>query len=400
MKCSSRILGVEASPVRKLVPYANEAVKNGKKVYHLNIGQPDIKTPESFMDAVKKYNKDTIAYVQSNGLPELIDAVRNYYSNYGMEYAFDEVLITQGGSEALLFTLLALLDAGDQVLVVEPYYANYNTIFRALEIDVVAIKAKAEEGFHLPPKEVIEEAVKNNPKIKAILITNPNNPTGTVYTKDEVEFLADVAKENDVFVISDEVYREFVYEGHECVSLGTLKGLEENLIIIDSISKRYSACGARIGCVLSKNKEVIVQIYKMCQARLAASELEQIGAVALYKTGKTYFEEVNKEYTKRRNVLFEEMQKMEGVVCFLPEGAFYTMVKLPVDNAEKFVIWLLSEFDIDGETIMMAPGEGFYATEGAGVDEVRIAYVLNESDLRKAMHILREGLKKYPGRTV
>lgn len=400
MKCSSRILGVEASPVRKLVPYANEAVKNGKKVYHLNIGQPDIKTPELFMDAVREYKKETIAYVPSNGLPELIDAVRSYYSNYGMEYAFDEVLITQGGSEALLFTLLSLLDAGDQILVVEPYYANYNTIFRSLEIDVVAIKSKSEEGFHLPSKEVIEEAVKNNPKIKAVLVTNPNNPTGTVYTKEEVKFIADVAKENDIFVIADEVYREFVYEGSECVSLGTFEGLEDNLIVIDSISKRYSACGARIGCVLSKNKEVIAQIYKMCQVRLAAPELEQIGAVALYQTPATYFEEINKEYTKRRDVLFEELRKMEGVVCFLPEGAFYTMVKLPVDNAEKFVIWLLSEFEINGETIMMAPGEGFYATEGAGVNEVRIAYVLNETDLRKAMYILREGLKQYPGRTV
>ncbi|GAA0179343.1 pyridoxal phosphate-dependent aminotransferase [Clostridium sediminicola] len=399
MKCSRRILGVEASPVRKLVPYANEAVKNGKKVYHLNIGQPDIKTPELFMDAVRKYDKDTIAYVPSNGLPELIDAVRGYYSNYGMEYAFDEVLITQGGSEALLFTLLALLDVGDQVLVVEPYYANYNTIFRALEIDVVAIKSKSEEGFHLPSKEVIDEVIKNNPKIKAALVTNPNNPTGTVYTKEEMKLITDVVKENDIFVISDEVYREFVYEGSECASLGTMEGLDQNLIIIDSISKRYSACGARIGCVLSKNKEVISQIYKMCQVRLAAPELEQIGAIALYQTPQTYFKEINAEYTRRRDVLFEELNKMEGVVCFLPEGAFYTMVKLPVDDAEKFVIWLLSEFEIDGETIMMAPGEGFYATEGAGVNEVRIAYVLNEKDLRKAMHILGEGLKQYPGKT-
>jgi aspartate aminotransferase len=400
MKCSNRINGVGTSPVRKLIPYANGAISKGKKVYPLNIGQPDIKTPDLFFEAIRNYKTEVLKYVPSNGMPDLINAIKGYYSGYGMEYAFEEILITCGGSEALLLTLLALADAGDQVLVVEPYYANYNTIFNALEINVVAVSTKAENGFHLPAKEDIVDVIKNNPKIKAILLPNPGNPTGTVYTKDEVQLISDIAKENDIYIIADEVYREFVYEGSECVSFGTVEGIEENLIIIDSISKRYSACGARIGCIISKNKDVIAQIYKLCQSRLSVPELEQVGAAALYNTPDEYFKEVNAEYTKRRDTLYEEMSTMEGVVCSRPEGAFYSMVKLPVDDAEKFVIWLLTEFEINGETVMMAPGEGFYATPGAGINEVRIAYVLNVEDIKKAMNIIREGLKQYPGRTI
>ncbi|WP_461207120.1 pyridoxal phosphate-dependent aminotransferase [Clostridium sp. DL1XJH146] len=400
MKCSKRINGVGTSPVRKLIPYAEEAKKNGKKIYHLNIGQPDIKTPDIFFDAVKNYKKEVLTYVSSRGIPELVKAIQNYYKDYGMDFEEEEILVTCGGSEALQLTLLTLLDAGETVLVAEPYYANYNTIFKSLELNVAGIPTKAEDGFHLPKKEVIEEVIKKNPTIKAILLPNPGNPTGTVYTKEEIEMIADIAIEHDIAVIADEVYREFVYDFDSCTSFGTIDRIYDRLVIIDSISKRYSACGARIGCMISKDKEFLKQVYKMCQSRLSVAELEQVGAAALYTTPDSYLKEVNEEYRKRRDVLYAGLSKIEGVVCSKPEGAFYSMVKLPVDSSEKFIIWLLENFDVDGETVMMAPGDGFYATEGMGVNEVRIAYVLKEEDLKKAINILDKGLMEYPGRTI
>lgn len=396
MKYSSRITSVESSPVRKLIPYADRAKEKGKKVYHLNIGQPDIKTPKSFFEAVKNFSGDVLTYSPSNGIPELIEAVIPYYRNYNMEFSKDEILVTNGGSEALLFTLMSLFDKGDEIVIPEPFYANYNTMFKVLEINVIPISTKVEDGFHLPTKAEIEKVI--TPKTKAILISNPGNPTGTTYTKEEINTLAEVVKENDLFMISDEVYREFVYDGLEYASFGTVKGIEDRVIIIDSVSKRYSACGSRVGLIVSKNKEFIAQAFKLCEVRLSVAELEQIGAAALYQTPQSYLEEVNQEYKKRRDIVFEALSSMEGVVCRKPEGAFYYMTKLPVDDAEKFVIWLLEEFDIDGETLMMAPANGFYATEGRGIDEVRIAYILNETDLKRSMEILKEALKKYPGR--
>jgi aspartate aminotransferase len=397
MKYSDRITAMESSPIRKLIPYANKAKERGKKVYHLNIGQPDIVTPRQFFDAVKNFNCEILTYSPSNGIPELIEAVIPYYRNYDMEFSKDDILVTNGGSEALLFTLMSLFDKGDDIVVPEPFYANYKSMFQVLDINVVPISTKVEEGFHLPSKAEIEKVI--TPKTKAILISNPGNPTGTTYTREEINTLASVAKEKDIFIISDEVYREFVYDNLDYASFGTIKDIEDRVIIIDSISKRYSACGARVGLIVSRNKEFIGHAFKLCEVRLSVAELEQIGAAALYKTPQNYLKEVNAEYKKRRDIVFEALSNMEGVVCRKPEGAFYYMVKLPVDNAEKFVIWLLEEFDIDGETLMMAPADGFYATEGRGIDEVRIAYILNESDLLKSMNILKEGLKKYPGRT-
>ncbi|AKN30042.1 aspartate aminotransferase [Clostridium carboxidivorans P7] len=397
MKFSDRITAMECSPIRKLIPYANKAKEKGKKVYHLNIGQPDIATPRQFFDAVKNFNCEILTYSPSNGIPELIDAVIPYYRNYGMEFSKDDILVTNGGSEALLFTLMSLFDKGDDIVIPEPFYANYKSMFQVLEINVVPISTKVEEGFHLPSKAEIEKII--TPKTKAILISNPGNPTGTAYTREEINTLASVAKEKGIFIISDEVYREFVYDNLDYASFGTIKDIEDNVIIIDSISKRYSACGARVGLIVSRNKEFMTNAFKLCEVRLSVAELEQIGAAALYKTPQNYLKEVNEEYKKRRDIVFEALSSMEGVVCRKPEGAFYYMVKLPVDNAEKFVIWLLEEFDVDGETLMMAPADGFYETEGRGIDEVRIAYILNESDLLKSMNILKEGLKKYPGRT-
>lgn len=398
MNYSSRITSVESSPVRKLIPVADKAKAKGKKVYHLNIGQPDIKTPKAFFEAVRNFSGDILTYSPSNGIPEMIDAVIPYYRNYNMELSREDILVTNGGSEALLFTLMSLFDKGDDIVVPEPFYANYYTMFKVLEINVVPISTRVEDGFHLPPKSEIEKIITE--KTKAILISNPGNPTGTAYTREEMNAIAAIAKEKNLFIISDEVYREFVYDDLDYASFGTIKEMEDKVIIIDSVSKRYSACGARVGLIVSKNKEFIAQAFKLCEVRLSVAELEQVGAAALYKTPQSYLEEVNQEYKKRRDIVFEALSSMEGVVCRKPEGAFYYMAKLPVDDAEKFVIWLLEEFDINGETLMMAPANGFYATEGRGVDEVRIAYILNETDLLKAMEILKEALKKYPGRVI
>lgn len=390
MYLSKRIKSVETSPVRKLVPYAAQAIEKGKKVYHLNIGQPDVKTPREFFDAISTFDEDVLGYAPSQGTNGLIDEIINYYKRLNSEYCREDVLITNGGSEALLFALTALCDAGDDILMAEPYYANYNSFFKMLEINVSPVRTYAEDGFHLPLLEEIEKAITK--KTRAILISNPGNPTGTVYTEDEMRRIAELSKKHNFYIISDEVYREFTYGGRKAISFSTFKDVEDRVILIDSISKRYSACGARIGCVISKNREFIEEVYKLCQMRLAVPLLEMIGAEALYKVEQQYFDEVNKEYERRRDCVYKELMSMNEVVCSEPEGAFYTVAKLPVDDAEKFVIWLLSEFDIDGETVMMAPAEGFYSTPGLGRNEVRICYALNIDSLKKAMNILREGL--------
>ena len=393
MYFSNRVISMQSSPIRKLVPYATAAKEKGIKVYHLNIGQPDIKTPKGFFDAVNTFNSDVLEYAVSQGLPELIDAMIDYYATYDMNFEKDEILITNGGSEALLFSMMAICDPGDNILVPEPFYTNYNGFSSCVNVFVKPITTHPENGFHLPNKEEISSKIDKN--TKAILISNPGNPTGTVYTKEEVHMLADIAKENNLWIIADEVYREFVYDNLDYVSFGNIEEIKDRVIIVDSVSKRYSACGARIGSLACKNKEFIAQVLKLCQGRLCVSTLDQIGSIELYKTPNTYFKKVNEEYEKRRDVLYSELMKVEGVICKKPTGAFYILAKLPIENAEDFVIWMLNEFDVDGETVMACPAEGFYGTEGLGKSEIRLAYILNEHDLKKAANILKEGLEKY-----
>ena len=393
MNFSNRVISMQSSPIRKLVPYSTAAKERGLKVYHLNIGQPDIKTPKSFFDAVNNFNSDVLEYAVSQGLPELIEEMINYYSTYDMDFKKDEILITNGGSEALLFAMMATCDPGDNILVPEPFYTNYNGFSSCINVCVKPITTHPEEGFHLPKKEDIVSKIDKN--TKAILISNPVNPTGCVYTKEEVYMLSDIAIENNLWIIADEVYREFVYDGLDYISFGNIDKVKDRVIIVDSVSKRYSACGARIGSLACKNKSFISQVLKLCQGRLCVSTLDQVGAIELYKTPKSYFNEVNEEYNKRRDVLYNELMKVEGVICEKPKGAFYILAKLPIENAEDFVIWMLNEFEVDGETVMVCPAEGFYATKGLGKSEIRLAYILNENDLKKAASILKQGIEKY-----
>jgi aspartate aminotransferase len=393
MKLSQRIKGMQESPVRKLVPIATKVKKQGKKVYHLNIGQPDIETPKVFMEAINAYDTSVIKYSFSQGEPVLINAIQKYFARDEIEFGDDEILITNGGSEALTFITIALCDPGDEILVPEPFYTNYNGFTSEVNVKIKPITTKAENGFHLPSKEDIVKLI--TPKTRAILFSNPGNPTGTILTQDELEMIADIAIEHDIYVISDEVYRGFAFDGLHGISMGSIKRASDRVIITESVSKRYSACGARIGAIASKNKPLIKNILKLCQARLCVATLEQIGAAALYDLPDSYTETIKEEYQARRDIVYKTLQKIPGVVCEKPTGAFYVVVKLPVENAEEFVIWMLEEFELDGETIMLAPAEGFYATEGLGQDEVRIAYVLNTKDMERAMYILEKGLQKY-----
>jgi len=393
MNFSERIINMQESPVRKLVPIATKVKKTGKKVYHLNIGQPDIETPKVFMEAINEYDSKIIKYSFSQGEPDLINAIRDYFKRDGIIFDEDEILITNGGSEALTFTTIAICDPGDEILVPEPFYTNYNGFTGAVNVNIVPITTKAEDGFHLPSKEDIVKLI--TPKTKAILFSNPGNPTGTIMRRDELELIAEIALENNLYVISDEVYRGFAFDGLDGISMGSIEGVSDKVIIVESVSKRYSACGARIGSIASKNKDLMKNILKLCQARLCVATLEQIGSAALYTLPDSYTNKVRNEYQDRRDIVYKTLKDIPGVVCEKPTGAFYVVVKLPVENAEEFVIWMLEDFDLDGETIMMAPAEGFYATKGLGKDEVRIAYVLNTKDMERAMLILKKGLEKY-----
>ena len=395
MKLSARVQALTSSPIRKLSPYADAAKAAGKKVYHLNIGQPDIKTPDQFMNSIRQYEAPVIAYSNSKGEMFLLKAIQKYYAEKGMNYEIEDIFVTNGGSEALIMAVMALCDAGDEIMVFEPFYANYTTFCKEFGAKINAVPTSVDNGYHLPSQEEIEKHI--TPNTKAILLTNPGNPTGVVYTAEEQDMIARIVKKYDLALIADEVYREFVYDG-EYRSFGTMPELDENLIIIDSVSKRYSACGARIGCIISKNKELSKQIIKCCQARLCSPILEQVGAAALYTTPVSYLEAVNKEYKKRRDTIVAALAKLDGVKASDPKGAFYIMVNMPVDDAEKFAIWTLENFAIDGETVMFAPGNGFYNTPGAGVNEARLAYVLKSEDLERAIYILGEALKAYPGR--
>ena len=393
MRYSKRVGSMQASPVRKLVPYATEAKKKGIKVYHLNIGQPDIKTPEGFMKAIREFDESVLAYADSVGSDDLLDAMIKYYKSYDMEFGHDELLITNGGSEALLFAMLPLCNPGENILVPEPFYTNYNGFATCVDVEINPVTTLAENGFHLPAKEEI--LAKVNDKTRAILLSNPGNPTGAIYTVEEMQMLAEIAIEKDLWIISDEVYREFVYDGLKYTSFGNLENVQDRVIIVDSVSKRYSACGARIGSLACKNKEFIAEVLKLCQGRLCVPTLEMVGSAELYKTPKSYLEEVNKEYCHRRDVLYDAIMEIPGVVCEKPTGAFYMQVKLPVENAEDFVIFMLNEFSHNGATTMATPAENFYATPGLGRDEVRLAYILNADDLKAAAECMKFGLEAY-----
>lgn len=393
IRLSKRAEQMPASPIRKLVPFAQAAKKNGTKVYHLNIGQPDIKTPELFFEAIRKFDAPVLEYALSQGSIDLINSFREYYKKWDINFDEDEIIITNGGSEALILAYSAVGDYNDEVLVPEPFYANYNGFAVQAGMKVKPITTKAEEGFHLPKMEEIERLI--TPQTRAIAISNPGNPTGAVYTREELEMLGELAKKHDLFLIGDEVYREFVYDGLKYTSLAHIKGIEDRVIVIDSISKRYSACGARIGCICSKNKELMKAVMKFAQARLCVPTLEMVGAKELVHTTKEYFSEVNQEYQKRRDIVYNALKGIPGVVCEKPMGAFYVMAKLPIDDADEFAKWMLTDFSINKETTMVAPGAGFYATPGLGKNEIRIAYILKGEDLNKAMYILAEGIKEY-----
>jgi aspartate aminotransferase len=392
-KISNKGKAMPESPIRKLVPFAEAAKSRGVKVYHLNIGQPDIKTPKIALDAVKNNTLDVIAYSRSEGSEEYRTKIANYYKSKNIDVSASDILVTTGGSEALLFTFGSIMDAGDEVIIPEPFYANYNGFSTASGINVVPVISKIDDNFALPPIEAFEKLI--TLKTKAILICNPGNPTGYLYSKEEIQKLAAIAKKHDLFLIADEVYREFAYDGFEHYSVMQENTISENAIMIDSVSKRYSMCGARIGCIVSKNKQVIQTALKFAQARLSPPTYAQIASEAALDTPQSYFDNVIEEYVERRNILITELQKLDGVKVAKPKGAFYCIVELPVKNADHFAQWLLEDFDLNNETIMVAPAAGFYSTKGLGLNQVRIAYVLKKEDLVASVAILNEALKQY-----
>ena len=393
MKFSDRVQEMQFSPIRRFNPIAIRAEEMGKKVYRLNIGQPDVETPDCFMDAIRAYNAEVIKYAESGGVTDLQDAVIDYYKHYGINLERGDIIVTNGGSEALTMTFLALVNDGEEIILAEPFYTNYHTFLTSAGGKIVPITTKAEDGFSYATREQIEPLITD--KTRAISCISPGNPTGNVLTLDEMRLICEIAKEHDLFVIADEVYREFAYDDREVTSFGMLPEYEDRVIIIDSVSKRYSACGARIGTVISKNKEFMSMVMKIAQARLCVSTVDQVGSAGLFKLPFSYYEEVKAEYCGRRDVVYEEMMKIPGVVCQKPGGSFYMTVKLPVDSVEDFLVFLLEEFEDNGETVMFACGEPFYATPGKGRNEVRMAYVLKEKDLERAMDILKIALEQY-----
>ena len=386
-----------ASPIRKLVPYADAAKKKGIKIYHLNIGQPDIETPEVMLNAIKTSNIKVVEYSHSAGNESYRIKLAEYYKGFRINVTSNDIIITNGGSEALSFAFMTCFNNGDEVIIPEPFYANYNGFATAADVVIKPIRSTIDTGFALPPISEFEKLI--TPKTKGIMICNPGNPTGYLYSRQELEQLRDLVKKHDLYLLSDEVYREFCYDGKEYVSVMHLEGIDDNVILLDSISKRYSACGARIGALISKNKTFMAAAMKFAQARLSPPTFGQIGAEAALSTPTSYFEKVQKEYVARRNFLIDALNKMPDVVCPKPSGAFYCIAKLPIDSSDKFCQWLLEEYSHNKQTVMMAPATGFYSTPGAGTDEVRLAYVLNLEDLKNAMECLAEALKVYPGRT-
>lgn len=396
MKFSSKVKKCGLSPMRKFHPYAVAAEAKGRKIYHLNIGQPDVETPPQFFEAVRNFSQSVLEYAPSPGMPELIDAIQKYYDNLNMHFEKDEILITTGGSEALSIIFQCILDDGDEVLIPEPFYPNYATMVNTTGASIHPIPTSPEEGYRYADRAKIEAQI--NEHTRAIVCTNPGNPTGVVLSPEEMRLIADIAKEHGLFLISDEVYREFVYGGEPLASMAQFDDAAENVVVVDSISKRFSACGARVGILVSRNRELMAQALKICQGRLCAATLDQLGAAALYGVGSDYFSAVREEYHRRRDTCMEGLSQIPGVVCECPKGAFYLMAKLPVDDTDKFQTWLLEEFQDNGETVMFAPGEGFYGTPGKGRDEVRLAYILKQADLRRAMEVLAHGIEAYNSR--
>ncbi|MDD3464224.1 MAG: pyridoxal phosphate-dependent aminotransferase [Candidatus Cloacimonetes bacterium] len=393
MKLSQRALDIQASPIRKLMPHAVAARQRGLKVYQLNIGQPDIPTPQPMLDAYHSFSEKVLAYGPSQGLDPYRKGLVDYYARQNIPLKDNQIIVTTAGSEAVTFAMMVVAEAGDEIIVPEPFYTNYNGFATMAGITIRPLLTLAETGFQLPGDEAIEALI--TPKTKAIMICNPGNPTGTVYSREDIFRLGGLAKKHGLFVISDEVYREFIYEGRQHTSILHVPGLEEHAVMVDSVSKRYSACGARIGCIVSRNQALMDATLKFAQARLCPPTVDQLAALACVPLGDEFFRPLIAEYQARREIVYNALMEIPGVVCVKPQGAFYILVKLPVDDCEKFIVWMLDEFQIDDETVMGAPGEGFYATPGLGRNEMRLAYVLNEAELRKAMHIFSRGFEEY-----
>ena len=397
LQLSDIVQRMPASPIRKLAPYANAAKSRGIKVYHLNIGQPDIVTPQCALDAVRENQLSVVAYSDSAGNASYRQGLVEYYKNIGIEVGTGDIIVTNGGSEGIIFAFAACMNPGEEVIIPEPFYANYNGFATQTGAVVVPIPSSIDNDYALPPIEEFEKRI--TPRTRAIVVCNPNNPTGYLYSKEEIMCLGDIAKRHNLYLLADEVYREFCYDGQEHFSVMQIPGLEEHTVLLDSVSKRYSLCGARIGAIISRNKALMAGIMKFAQARLCPSSYGQIAAEAAMKAPKDYFEGVYNEYIARRNFMVGALNAMEGVYSPMPRGAFYTTVRLPVDDADKFALWLLESFEHQKQTVMLAPASGFYATPGLGKNEARLAYVLNIDDLRKAMETLDVALKQYPGRT-
>ena len=396
MKISNRVDAMQFSPIRKFNGMAIEAEAQGVKVYHLNIGQPDVKTPACFMDAIRGFDKEVIAYAESSGITDLQDAIIDYFKNYDIFYERSDILVTAGGSEALTILFTSILDPGDEVLMAEPFYTNYDSFVKAACGRLVPITTSAEDGYNYADREKIEKAI--TPNTRAICCINPGNPTGTILSKEDMQLIVDIAKEHELWIIADEVYREFAYDGRTAVSFGNFEEAADRVVIVDSVSKRFSACGARIGCLITKNEELQKAVLKIAQSRLCVSTLDQVGVAALYRLGPDYYADVKAEYEGRRDAVYEEVMKIPGAFCKKPGGAFYMTVKLPVDDMEAFLTFLLKEYRVDNETVMFAPEEGFYETAGLGKDELRIAYVLQKEELVKGVQLIRSGLEAFQNR--
>lgn len=393
MKISMRGLNIQASPIRKLKPYADQAIADGIQVYFLNIGQPDIPTPRPVWEALKQYHEEVLSYGPAQGFLALREAIADYFAGYHITLTSENVVITIGGSEAIHFSFSVVADAGEEILVPEPFYTNYNGYAAFADVRLIPLTLNVEDGFRLPPAGEIEAQV--TPRTKAILLCSPNNPTGTVYTAEELERVIGLVRDHSLFLIADEVYKEFVYDGMVHKSVLEYREIEDRAIVVDSISKRFSCCGARIGAVITRSPDVYQAVLKFAQARLCPPTIEQMAALAAYRMGREYFVPIREEYQKRRDILSEGLKDIPGIVMCRPQGAFYIIVKLPIKDSEHFVQWMLTDFNLDRETVMVAPGQGFYSTPGKGRDEVRIAYVLKEQDLRRAITVFKAGLNRY-----